>query len=147
MNTTGNFQVHTSFPDDVIKLDFDYFPRPWTKDQWQNLNPSHNHLFSWTKENELLGYALFQYLSGDDTAHLLKILMLPKVRGSGESHAFWGELTYYLRAQRLKNLYLEVEATNAQAIGFYEKCGFNLLRRNKAYYSNGEDALIMSMTL
>jgi len=147
MNTTGSFLALSNFPEDVIKLDQDHFPRPWTTGQWNNLNPAQNHLLTWNLENELIGYALFQYLSDDDTAHLLKILMLPKVRRSGEAAKFWSEITSYLRSEGLKDIYLEVEATNTQAIGFYEKCGFKLLRKNKAYYSNGEDALMMSMTL
>jgi len=147
MNTTGKFEVHSKFPDEVISIDQVHFPQPWTTSQWKNLGPLQNHLFTWKKENELIGYGLFQYLSGDDTAHLLKILVLPESRGTGETQGFWNEITKYLRKQGLMNIYLEVEATNTRAISFYEKCGFKTLRKNKAYYSNGEDALIMSMTL
>jgi ribosomal-protein-alanine N-acetyltransferase len=147
MNTTGNFHAELTIPYDVIRLDQDHFPHPWTEAQWKELSPAQNHLFTWKQENKLIGYALFQYLTGDDTAHLLKILVLPESRGRGEVQKFWKEVLIYLKEQGLKNIYLEVEAGNTRAISFYEKCGLQHLRRNKGYYSNGEDALIMSMTL
>lgn len=147
MNTTGKFQVETTFPDAVIELDQKYFPHPWTPDQWHELNPAQHHLFTWAVENKLVGYALFQYLTDDDTAHLLKILINPDERGSGESQRFWSAIMSFLESRDLQHVYLEVEASNARAIGFYEKCGFAVIRRNKAYYSNGDDALIMTMTL
>ena len=147
MNTTGKFEVHSVIPDEVIKLDQDYFPQPWIPPEWLSLNPAQNHLFTWKKENMLIGQALFQYLAGDNTAHLLKILVLPDLRGKGETQLFWGEITKYLRSLGLQSVYLEVEARNARAIAFYEKSDFKILRKNKAYYSNGDDALIMSMTL
>lgn len=147
MNITGKFEVHSFIPAEAIKLDQDYFPQPWTTPEWLSLNPEQNHLFTWKKVNAVIGQALFQYLKGDNTAHLLKILVLPDSRGKGETQLFWSEITKYLRSQGLQNIYLEVEATNARAIAFYEKSGFKILRKNKAYYSNGDDALIMSMTL
>jgi [ribosomal protein S18]-alanine N-acetyltransferase len=133
--------------EEVIRLDQDFFPQPWTKDQWLSTNMDQHLLFQWKKENDLVGYALFQFLAGDDTAHLLKILMLPKHRGQGESEKFWTEIVNYLNVSGVQNIYLEVESGNAPAIGFYQKMGFKLLRKNKAYYSNGEDALIMALTL
>lgn len=147
MNTTGKFQVESTFPDAVIELDQKHFPHPWTMEQWKGLSPAQNHLFTWTLGNKLVGYALFQYLTGDDTAHLLKILIDPDRQGSGESQRFWSAIKAHLKSADLESIYLEVEASNARAIGFYGKCGLTVIRRNKAYYSNGDDALIMTMTL
>jgi ribosomal protein S18 acetylase RimI-like enzyme len=56
-------------------------------------------------------------------------------------------MIHQLQIKGFRSVYLEVEATNFRAKSFYEKVGFNLLRRNKGYYSSGEDALIMSLTL
>jgi [ribosomal protein S18]-alanine N-acetyltransferase len=147
MNTTGNFQRESSPSDEVIELDQKFFPHPWTREQWSEMNPDQNHILTWRLKNELIGYGLFHFLSGDDTAHLLKILIVPDHRGSGETKKFWDTLKVYLKNAGQKSIYLEVGANNVRAIHFYEKCGFKLLRRNKAYYSNGEDALAMSMTL
>jgi ribosomal-protein-alanine N-acetyltransferase len=39
--------------------------------------------------------------------------------------------------------YLEVRESNEAAISLYEKCGFRLDFKRKAYYKDGEDALVM----
>lgn len=143
MNTTGK---EYSVTEDIIQLD-QAFPNPWTREQWYNLDFHHHLLFSLRNQSDLNGYALFQAVPGDDTAHLLKIMIEPAKRGTSTSQEFWKEILVQLRSLNFLSIYLEVEATNARAIRFYEKSGFKLLRKNKAYYSNGEDALIMMMTL
>lgn len=94
-----------------------------------------------------MGLALFGIVDGDDTAHLLKVLLLESSRGSGAAQEFWIGIAKDLRVKGLKSVYLEVEAANLRAKSFYEKVGFQLLRVTKQYYSNGEAALIMSLTL
>lgn len=143
MNTTGK---EFSVTEDIIQLD-QAFPNPWTREQWYNLDFHHHLLFSVRNQSDLNGYALFQAIPGDDTAHLLKIMIEPHKRGTAISKEFWNEILVHLRSLNYQSIYLEVEASNSRAIRFYEKSGFKLLRKNKAYYSNGEDALIMTMTL
>lgn len=147
MNTTGNFLVETSVPDDVIIADQTFFHNPWSDSQWLELDLTQNVILTLRKENLLVGYALFQIVNGDDTAHLLKILINPEDRGGKAASDFWKNIVSFLKMRQCQSIYLEVEATNSRAISFYNKSGFKLLRRNKAYYSNGEDALMLSLTL
>lgn len=146
MNTTGRITVETSSPE-VVDLDLTFFPTPWTRQQWSELNLSTHTIFGWRKEEKLLGFALLWIMEGDDTAHLLKILLLNDSRGTGASTAFWSEIIRELKNKGFSSVYLEVEAHNLRAKTFYEKVGFAVLRRIKGYYSNGEDALTMSLTL
>jgi ribosomal protein S18 acetylase RimI-like enzyme len=146
MNTTGKLFVEIPGPD-VFQMDHHYFPNPWSLEQWQNTDPSQSKLFTWREGQLLVGYALFGTAPYDDTAHLFKILVDPAKRGSQTSAPFWSAILSELRNLDFKSIYLEVESSNGRAIKFYEKCGFKLLRKNKAYYSNGEDAFIMSLTL
>ena len=146
MNTTGKIsQVFIS--EEIVDLDNSYFPNPWSDEQWRSLDPSQNVLLEWRNGEKLLGFALFGAIPGDDLAHLFKILILPEYQGSGEAMAFWKELTQFLKTKGLERVYLEVEASNLRAQKFYEKVGFRLLRKNKGYYSNGEDALMMDYLL
>lgn len=147
MNTTGSFKHETTVSPDVVEADQSFFPNPWTNSQWQMLDLSQNVILTWRKENVLVGYALFQIVEGDDTAHLLKILILPNQRGGQSTKDFWLNILSFIKSRKCQSIYLEVEAGNGRAVSFYNRSGFKLLRRNKAYYSNGEDALTMSLTL
>jgi len=44
-------------------------------------------------------------------------------------------------------VHLEVRPTNATAISLYARCGFITIGRRKAYYENGEDAILMKYEL
>lgn len=43
----------------------------------------------------------------------------------------------------LEKISLEVRASNVKGINFYQKNGFKEVNRRKAYYKNGEDALLL----
>lgn len=148
MNTIGNL-AEEGFPitPEIIKQDHEFFPHPWKEEQWLTLNPEQNLVFSWKKEGKLIGWALFAFLKDDDTAHLYKILLLPDQRSNGEALKFWEAILAKLRKTSATQVYLEVEVSNQVAQKFYQKCGFKLLRRVKGYYSNGDDGLIMLLTL
>lgn len=127
----------------ILELDQRYFPYPWTESQWKELNPANHLLFSHGNE----GFALFMRIPGDEMAHLLKICLRPENRGYGEALKFWDEILKELRDKGIKSIYLEVEAGNHRARGFYSKIGFKKLRQIPGYYSDGEDAVTMDLDI
>ena len=52
-----------------------------------------------------------------------------------------------LKALGAKDSILEVRTSNEKAIGLYEKIGYKQIHIRKAYYSNGEDALVLQIKL
>jgi len=150
MNTFGDLVLGWSDPVDwefLLKFDHSFFPRPWSFDQWNTLSRDFNHLFIWKQSGEKVGFALFSYLKGDDNAHLLKICLLPSLRGTGASQEFWAQLVIQLKQNKMASVYLEVGSSNLAARGFYRKLGFVDLRTIKNFYSDGESAITMSLTL
>lgn len=150
MNTTGKFKVLSQNDPQiaqVIELDQKDFPRPWKPQEWLDLDWKHHLLMGSWFNDEMQAFALFGHVAGDDTAHLLKICVMSSKRGSGLSQEFWTHCLDRLRELGLKNIYLEVESPNQRAIAFYQKAGFQLLRRIKAYYSDGTDAETMQVTI
>lgn len=149
MNTTGKIGEISlkSTPKEILALDHEYFPHPWSAQQWKDLNPAQHYLFTYSLNEIIIGFALFSVVPGDDVAHLYKILLNPIHRASGISHQFWSEIVLLLKSKGVGRVYLEVESGNLAAIGFYKKEGFKLLRTNQGYYSNGDDALIMESML
>jgi hypothetical protein len=108
MNTFGELELGWSDPVDwelLLKFDHHFFPRPWTFDQWTTLSRDFNHLFTWKQGEEKVGFALFSYLKGDDIAHLLKICLLPAMRGTGVSLKFWSQLTAQLKQDQVSSVY------------------------------------------
>lgn len=150
MNTTGKIRAtDLAGPNlgEVILLDHQHFPNPWAEQQWRELNPDQNLLLEWGSQDKCQGFALFGAVPNDNTVHLYKILLHPDYRGTGMAQDFWKAICLFLKSKGIISVYLEVEADNNRAISFYEKVGFTLLRKNKGYYSNGQDALIMELTL
>ena len=150
MNTIGNFwELDSSSPDfpQILALDLKDFPRPWSEADWRALNWDHHLLYAFQVGGVFQTYALFGRVPGDDVAHLLKVCVAQDLRGSGLTQQFWKSCTDKLKLQNVKSIFLEVESPNQRAVRFYEKCGFLLLRKIKAYYSDGTDALTMEMTI
>ncbi len=150
MNTTGKLSLEKTGSElwnHVLDYDLRFFNLPWNREAWEDLDMDQHLVFAWSHHEKLIGYALFQLLPGDETAHLLKILMLPEFRGKGETVLFWRELAFTLKSRGAIYAYLEVESANLRAISFYQKIGFQRLREIKSYYSDGADALTMRLTL
>lgn len=131
----------------ILKMDQSFFSRPWTRPQWEDTDWSQNLLFGWELLEKPIGFALFFHLAGDSTAHLLKIFMDPSGRGQGGTVLFWRELAAILLERGVKEVYLEVGEKNVRAISFYQKIGFSKLRELRSYYSDGSNAVSMSLTL
>jgi ribosomal-protein-alanine N-acetyltransferase len=147
MNTTGKFMGQSwDELSEVIEFDRHHFPQPWKAEQWQELDRKHSLLFQ-LKQKELLGFALFSRVKGDDLAHLLKICLSPELRGQGLALAFWTQIVEQLRLSGVSSVFLEVEETNLRAIHFYRKIGFEPLRLIKGFYSSGAHALTMQLML
>jgi ribosomal-protein-alanine N-acetyltransferase len=149
MNTTGKFRrinSHADLPAEIAALDQKFFPRPWKKADWDSLDFSFHGLWIIESERGLSGLALFS-TPQDETAHLLKILIIPDDRGSGIVGRFWDFIADELRNLRYLRVFLEVEESNGRARAFYQKLGFHVLRQVKSYYSDGEGAVMMQLTL
>lgn len=149
MNITGSLKRLSSSDfvfGNIIELDQKEFPRPWSCEDWQNLNWDHHFLFGWFFESEVAGFVLVGHVPGDNVAHLLKICLKAGYRGSGASLGMWESLLNALKPLGIKSIFLEVEADNSRAIGFYKKIQFKQIRVVRAFYSDGKDGLMMLLT-
>ena len=150
MNSIGKLlrvDSHEVIIEKVKEIDLKHFPNPWSHSEWTSLNWAHHHLYTFNLGEEILGFALFSIVAGDDVAHLLKICLCPSYRGTEVSKGFWISLLNELKQLGMSSVYLEVESTNLRAIKFYKKNNFEQLRVIKGFYSSGGDALTMNLTL
>lgn len=93
------------------------------------------------------GFILFQLNPWEGQAHLLKIGLNARMRGTGAAVELFEKARFFLASEKYKEIFLEVAASNHRAIGFYLKCGFLRLCVKKAFYSNGDDAAAMLLRL
>ena len=89
-----------------------------------------------------VGYAGGLIVGGD--VQVLKVAVDPDHRRAGIARQLLARVLEDARNLGAATASLEVRASNAPAIAFYEAHGFCSLGQRPHYYSDGEDALILS---
>jgi ribosomal-protein-alanine N-acetyltransferase len=79
--------------------------------------------------------------------HVVSIAVLPQGRRKGVAQALMVAAMEGMRRYNAKQIYLEVRVTNGPGVALYKKLGFEVSRTIHGYYSDGEDAYVMSKKL
>ena len=79
--------------------------------------------------------------------HIITLDLLPQARGHGYGRELLRRLEENLADDGAAAVFLEVDARNSQAIGFYLKMGYRERRRLRNYYGRGRDAIEMTSPL
>jgi ribosomal-protein-alanine acetyltransferase len=77
-------------------------------------------------------------------AEVASVAVDPACRGRGAASALMESALRRLRLRRVARLVLMVKPTNHQARAFYEKYGFQEVRRVRRYYEDGSDGWLMA---
>ncbi len=107
------------------------------------------------KEGKVVGYAMCRIeqrfgsrlFGGSKRGHLISIAVLPNFRRIGIASALMKRVMRGLMDYNCETLFLEVRVSNVAAIELYKKLGFDIDRKIRYYYADGEDALVMSKPL
>lgn len=95
-----------------------------------------------------VGFSICQRVLDEST--LFNLCLLPVCRGQGLGKALIRDLIADAHAFGDSAIFLEVRASNSDAIGLYRRMGFEEVGRRKGYYptvSTREDALVMRFSL
>jgi ribosomal-protein-alanine N-acetyltransferase len=76
--------------------------------------------------------------------HIVSIAIMPKYRHKGVARAVIANAIQGMEYYKAKQGFLEVRVTNDAAISLYKKLGFEITRTINGYYSDGEDAYVMT---
>jgi ribosomal-protein-alanine N-acetyltransferase len=79
--------------------------------------------------------------------HVVSIAVLPQGRRKGVAKALMISALKGMLCYKAKLCYLEVRVTNDPGVSLYRKLGFEVSRTLKGYYSDGEDAYVMTKKL
>jgi len=91
------------------------------------------------------GFSNFKKLGFVKKGHVVSIAVIDEHRGKGFGSAIVNEGINGVKIRQCSELYLEVRCSNNDAVRLYEKLGFSIIQRLKAYYRDGEDAYVMAI--
>ena len=134
--------------DAVIEIDSLCFPNShWNILDWKRLFQHQNLILHYHLENgQLVAFSLVS-LVGEE-AELLKIGVHPNFRQNGIARRLLAEQLKFLIDNQIEVLFLEVRATNKNALKLYISLGFRNIGVRKGYYKDPEcDALLFQLNL
>src|SRR6185312_12740663 len=82
-----------------------------------------------------------------DELHLIHIATHPNARRHGAARALMEKLLSQAREHKSRLVLLEVRRTNRAAVRLYRSFGFSAMGVRRGYYTDGEDAIEMMLTL
>jgi len=93
------------------------------------------------------GFSNFKKLGFVKKGHVVSVAVIDEHRGKGFGSVLVNEAIKGVKIRQCSELYLEVRCSNNDAVRLYEKLGFSIIQRLKAYYRDGEDAYVMAIDL
>lgn len=130
--------------DVIVYLENACFIAPWgSKDVSYELfnNPVSN---VWVIESSTSGVVGFiDYWITFDSASIAQIAINPVYRRHGLGSMLLKEMIKDCKANKVRNITLEVREHNESAIKFYERFSFKKILVKEGYYTNGDNAFYM----
>ena len=128
--------------DRIYEIEKRVFSNPWSKESIkEELDNDYNSLNLISKiDGQLIGYFFSHMISNE--VHILNIAIDVPFQHRGNGKAFFNQI--FKKYLEYANVFLEVKRTNLPAINLYHKFGFEEIDIREIYYSDGEDALVMS---
>ena len=93
------------------------------------------------------GFSNFKKLGFVKKGHVVSVAVIDEYRGNGFGSVLVNEAIKGVKIRQCSELYLEVRCSNNDAVRLYEKLGFSIIQRLKAYYRDGEDAYVMAIEI
>jgi len=91
------------------------------------------------------GFSNFKKLGFVKKGHVVSVAVIDEHRRKGFGSVLVDEAVKGVKTVQGSELYLEVRCSNNDAVRLYEKLGFSIIQRLKAYYRDGEDAYVMAI--
>jgi ribosomal-protein-alanine N-acetyltransferase len=141
----------------VMQINRVCLPENYTDFFFVDLHQRFPETFIVAEENgKLLGYIMCRIEVGLSNiglgglirkGHVVSIAVMPQSRRRGVAQAVINKSLDGMKYYKAKQCFLEVRVTNEPAIALYKKLGFEVTRTINGYYSDGEDAYVMTKKL
>lgn len=144
--------------DDILNIQAETSLSFWSKNDYLNELERDDSIFKIARNSDekIIGFALVRLLIGNsndsnlsfDSSEILNIAVLNSFQKKGVGQMIYDEILLALKEKNIKEIWLEVRASNVKAIGFYRKNGFEMQFERKNYYQNPtENALMLKNSL
>jgi ribosomal-protein-alanine N-acetyltransferase len=129
--------------EEVLNLERASFQHPWNGEHILNEihSPLSFPLLARLKDGSCAGYICPMLVL--DEGHILNVAVHPSCRGRGIGKILLEAALEKLKILGASFIHLEVRPSNTVAISLYTHCGFVTTGIRRAYYENGEDAVLM----
>ncbi|MGD0645008.1 MAG: ribosomal protein S18-alanine N-acetyltransferase [Candidatus Bathyarchaeia archaeon] len=154
------FKLRKFAPDDlqnVMQINRVCLPENYTDFFFMDLHQRFPETFIVAEENgKIAGYIMCRIEVGLSNfgfgglirkGHVVSIAVLPESRRKGIAQALIAKALEGMQYYKAKQCFLEVRVTNEVGISLYKKIGFEITRTINGYYSDGEDAYVMTKRL
>lgn len=154
------FKLRKFVPDDlqkVMNINRVCLPENYSDVFFIDLHHKHPETFIVAEENgDIIGYIMCRIEIGlgnigigglTRKGHVVSLAVLPESRRKGVASELLKEAMKGMVNYKAKQIFLEVRVTNGEAISLYKKLGLEVSRTIGGYYSDGEDAYVMSKKL
>jgi ribosomal-protein-alanine N-acetyltransferase len=155
-----SFTLRKFTPDDlqaVMHINRICLPENYTDMFFIDLHERFPETFIVAEENhELVGYIMSRIEVGLSNfglgglvrkGHVVSIAVMPQSRRKGIASALIKAAMEGMISYKAKQIYLEVRVTNEAGVNLYKRLGLEITRTISGYYSDGEDAHVMSKKL
>ena len=128
--------------DRIYEIEKRVFSNPWSKESIKKELDNYSKSLNLISEidGQLMGYFFSHMISNE--VHILNIAIDVSFQHRGNGEAFLSQI--FKKYLEYANVFLEVKRTNLPAINLYHKFGFEEIDIRKMYYSDGQDAVVMS---
>jgi ribosomal-protein-alanine N-acetyltransferase len=142
---------------DVMRINRLCLPENYTDMFFMDLHERFPETFIVAEENHnIVGYIMCRIEVGLSNfglgglvrkGHVVSIAVKPQNRRKGIAAALIKRVMEGMSNYKAKQIYLEVRMTNEAGVNLYKKLGLEVTRTIRGYYSDGEDAYVMSKKL
>ncbi|MCK4502541.1 MAG: ribosomal protein S18-alanine N-acetyltransferase [Desulfuromonadales bacterium] len=128
--------------DAVVAIELECYPHPWSLAQFlQELENPVATILVCEDETGIVGFICYWLIV--DEMQILNLATAPSARRNGVAAQLLEHTFNNFLPQELASVWLEVRSGNRAAITLYQRFGFVPQGTRRAYYRDGEDALLM----
>lgn len=145
------FSLRPATPDDlktILEIEHKVHTAPWSEENFKSeLAKPYSHTLLLTDDetdSKIAGYIVFWIM---EDAQILNVAVDLPYRGLGFAKKMIRQAITQAAKDGLKRMTLEVRKTNQPAIQLYQNIGFGITHVRRGFYTNGEDAYHMTLSL
>ena len=130
---------------DIERRSYDF---PWSHGVFRDCLLAGYQCIALERDDDLVGYGILSVAAGE--AHILNLCVDPKYRSLGYGELLLDEMLFRARASSVREIFLEVRPSNANALKLYKKKGFYQVANRPEYYQSHEgreDAAVLAKKL